>query len=50
MSNDPQPTEDGIVYNLDDALGAFDWRATFPGGAADAVDRFLADLDEKGDA
>lgn len=49
-STEPQPADDGIVYDLNDALGAFDWRATFPGGAADAVDRFLADLDENGDA
>ena len=45
-STEPQPADDGIVYDLDDALGAFDWRTTFPGGAADAVDRFLTDLDE----
>jgi hypothetical protein len=46
MSAEPQPADDGIVYDLTAALGAFDWRATFPGGAGDAVDRFLADLDE----
>ena len=41
-----EPAEDEIVYDLDDTPMGINWRAHFPGGAADMVDRFLASLDE----
>ena len=41
MSAEPK---DDIVYDLDNTEMGINWRAHFPGGAAEMVDQFLADI------